>query len=41
MGEHMTAVQAAGDPPKGQIQIGIERMRTQRGNKREEGRVQQ
>lgn len=41
MGERTEAKQAAGDPPKRHIQIGIERMRARRGNRREEGRVQQ
>lgn len=41
MGERMKAMQAAGDPAKRRIQIGIERMRARRGNKGEEGRVQQ
>lgn len=41
MGERMKAMQAAGDPPKGHIQIGLERMRARQRNKREEGRVQQ
>ena len=41
MGKRMKAMQAAGDPPKRHIQIEIERMRAWRGNKSNEGRVQQ